>query len=316
MRFDPFEEAAMIRRVALWSPLLTLALTAPAAAQVQLQWKFKEGEKFYLEEKFDNKSSLIFGCTPVKQDQKQYRVWSFVVKQRNADGSAVLDVRIERWKYEATGGMAGGEKAFEIMEPIFKQVPWTAQISAEGKMTRFDGYDQLLKKLAEAGPDVVKVFKGLANEEVFRMPLAMVFDVLPGIPAKPGASWKRVTYLSIGLLGGFTHDHEFTYVGPGDGGHKITFKGKYAFQPTKADAIAVLGLKILKMEPKKNESTGKILFDNANGRLTYFEITMPLDGKMTLEVGGGDMKTSVLEMEMEGTETRTIRIFDQKPAEK
>ena len=296
----------MLRRAALGSLVAMAAFTAPAVGQVSLQWKFKEGDKFYLEEKIVSKTMTTVMGMKNTEDQTQTRISSFVVKSRSSEG-VELEQRIESWKSKVASGSSGTEEGVKLLEQVSKDVVFKIQLSASGVVKRFEGYDQMIKKLNDIDKEEAKKFKAIASEEVLRAPLAMVFDVLPPAAVKKGDTWKKEHVVPMGPMGIFKFTTTFTYVGPGEGGELISTKGVFSFQPSKADA-SELGFKIIKLELTQKEMTGKMIFDNAKGRLVLSETSMPLAGTMTVEVQGME-----LDVTLDGMETRTMRISDKKP---
>jgi hypothetical protein len=283
------------------------ALTAPAFGQTNLNWKFKEGDQFYLEERMVSKTTSSVAGMTVTEEQTQVRVSSFKVKSRTKDG-VVLEQRIESWKSKIVGGQPGAEEGTKLLEQATRGVVFTIELSSSGKVTKFDGYNQMLKKIQDANPEEAKKFKAIATEEVLRAPLVMVFDVLPEKAVKKGESWNKEISVPLGPMGTFKFSTAFTYNGAGDGGEQIGSKGTFSFEPSKADA-GDLGFKIVKMDLTKKESTGKLVFDNAKGRLVVNEFTMPLAGTMTIEVQGMQ-----IDVQVDGTETRTLKVLEKRPA--
>src|SRR5262245_21087403 len=103
----------MLQRAALAS-LVTLAFCGPAFGQASLQWKFKEGDTFYLEEKIVSKTTTDVLGMKNTEEQTQIRISSFVVKSRTRDG-VVLEQRIESWKSKITGGLPGAEEGAKLL---------------------------------------------------------------------------------------------------------------------------------------------------------------------------------------------------------
>ncbi len=294
-------------RAAVSSLVALAALSAPAFGQTNLNWKFREGDKFYVEERMTSKTTSTVMGMKVTEEQTQVRISSFVVKSRTKDG-VVLEQRIESWKGKNVGGQPGSDEGMKLLEQATKDVVFTIELSPAGKVLKFDGYNQMLKKIMDVNPDEAKKFKAIATEEVLRAPLAMIFDVLPGKAVKKGESWNKEISVPLGPMGTFKFSTAFTYNGPGEGGEQIASKGTFHFEPSKGDA-GDLGFKIVKMELTKKESTGKLVFDNSKGRLVVNEFTMPLAGTMTIEIAGMQ-----IDVEVDGTETRTLKILDKRPA--
>ena len=76
----------MLRRAWVAVVLVLGGLAAPASAQegqgtTKLQWKFKAGEKFYLEDVSTMKITGSFGDKDIKQTQKTTLVTSYEIRE-------------------------------------------------------------------------------------------------------------------------------------------------------------------------------------------------------------------------------------------
>ncbi|HJT78548.1 MAG TPA: hypothetical protein VJ739_15190, partial [Gemmataceae bacterium] len=85
----------MLSRCGIGAALVLAALAGPAPAQVTLQWKFKEGDKFYLESVSILKQSMKTLNKELKQDIEQTTLFSFTVQKKDSDNNAVLQATIE-----------------------------------------------------------------------------------------------------------------------------------------------------------------------------------------------------------------------------
>jgi hypothetical protein len=285
--------------------LFCASLAGPAFGQVNLQWKFKEGDKFYLEEKLTGETAVtVLGQKNIEKHTQQ-RLSSFVVKSVSADGY-VMEQRIESWKMQTVGGFPGAmEDGGKFLDHLCKDAVFLVKITKAGVITKFEGHDKLLKKIAEANTPEAEQFKLMATEDVLRSPLVMAFDLLPEKMVNKGEKWRKVSDVTIAALGKFTFTTDFTLDGKGTG-DTITSKGTIAYVAGKGDLG--MGVKLVKIDLKKNEHTGKVVFDNDKGRLVSREMTMPLTGTLTIETQG-----QMLDLQLDSTETRTIRLHAKKP---
>jgi hypothetical protein len=292
--------------------LATLALTAlagPALAQeVNLQWKLNKGDKFYLEEKIVSETMVTVLGNKNTEKQTQHRISSFEVKSIQPDGTIVLEQRIESWKLKIVGGPPGTvDDGGKLLEQVFNGITFVVKMNKAGVITKFEGYDMVVQRVKQINPAEAEQFKQMATEDVLRSPLTMAFDVLPDKAVKKGDKWKKVNEVPMGTLGKFIFTTDLTYEGKGEGHDLISTKGVFTFQAGKGGDIG-MGVKLLKMELTKNQQTGKVVFDAVKGRLVLKEISMPLAGTMTMEAMGLQ-----LDVQLEGTENRTIRLHDKKP---
>jgi hypothetical protein len=275
---------------------------------LKLQWKLQDGDSFFLEEKMASKNVGKVKGTQFTQEQQQLRVWHIVVKKRTNEG-AVLEVRLVAWKCKSAGpGSEENDKVVPLMEKALQATVFTFEVTPTGAMISFDGYKQLQQKLTEEKSPLLLGFKVAGGEELFRAPLQGAFDILPAGPVKLGDSWKRETFLPLGVFGCIKNAATFTCAANDKDGVHISVKAVGSFRPSNADP-GELGFKILKMDMTKNESTSRIVFNNARGRLVVHEMSMPIAGTVTMEVNGEQIV-----LQMEGTWSQTTRLLDKKPA--
>jgi hypothetical protein len=293
-------------RCAALAILAFTALAGPAFAQTSLQWKFKEGDKFYLEEKIVSDTNATVLGMKNNEKQTQHRVSVFVVKSVTPDGY-VLEQRVESWKSKTVSTAPGAvDDGGKLLEQVFKDIPFVVKMTKSGTITKFEGYDKVLQRVKDVSPAEAEQFKALATEEVIRSPLTMAFDLLPDKAVNKGDKWKKVNDVPMAALGKFSFNTEFTYEGKGEGGQLISTKGTFSFMAGKGDIG--MGIKLLKMELTKNQQTGTVLFDADKGRLVSRELKMPMAGTMTLDANGLQ-----IDVQLDGTENRTIRLHDKKP---
>jgi hypothetical protein len=293
-------------RLLLASGYVLLATAGGTA--VRPTWKLMDGESFYLEEVTTMKSVTVHDGKKYTQEQQQLRVWNLVVKKRVGD-NYVLEAKILSWKSKSTGdGADSNENNVAAMEQGTKDVPFTFEVTPAGSMGAFDGYKQLLKKLSKENAELARNFEQLGGDELFRLTLYNVFDILPENPVKTGESWKRDTYIAMGSLGTIKNTATFTLATIGDDGLNISGKANMSFQPRKVEP-GELGVKFLKVELSKNESSSRIVFDKARGRLVSYQMQMPIAGTWVLEAQGQKFT-----FEIDAQWTQTIRLLDKKPA--
>ncbi|HYV36246.1 MAG TPA: DUF6263 family protein, partial [Gemmataceae bacterium] len=219
----------MFQRAALVSLFLGVALAGPASAQISLRWKFQEGDIFWIEEKITAKTDVTANGDKFTDEQTQYRLSKFEVKNSTAD-LMIIQQRIEVWQSKITGRPTGNEDDTERLEKLCKSIVFTMYMSPVGKITRYDGYDKFLANFAKEYPDDAKQFKALTgnDDEWLRGPLAQVFDVLAPESAKglkKGQTWQRDSSVKLGPLGRFKLATTFTYVGKEGQRERVDTKG-------------------------------------------------------------------------------------------
>src|SRR5262249_49501436 len=154
----------------------------PAHAQVQMEWKLKEGDKFFLETVGTLKQQMRTQSKEMKQDQELTAVFALTVEKKNADNTAVLEEKVEALTVKNAAGLAAGTD-----EKFNQQLVGTAfkvTLNPRGEVVKFEGYDDLVKKLAGDDPAFRKAVQSVTPEEQFRISVSEAFGFLPDKPVK------------------------------------------------------------------------------------------------------------------------------------
>lgn len=289
----------MLGRYGLAIVFLVGGLALPAQGQTTLEWKFKEGDKFYLENVTALKQTVEVLGNKIPMDTVNTTVSSFKVLKTEKDG-VTLEQKIEASK--VTGKTAGPQAA--LAEQMVGVV-MTINLNNQGEVTKITGFDNLLKKLSQDNEEVGKLLKTILTEDTMKQGIQEAFAFMPGKPVNKGDSWKRKMALSMGPMGTFQVDQEYTYDGKVSDGEKIAVKGNYSYQPPKGDAPG-LPFKITKGEFKTDEAKGILIFDPEKGRLVRHEFKSKLKGTLTIATGD---QNATMELQQE-TDTK-IRVLDK-----
>jgi hypothetical protein len=293
----------MFRRSWLVAVLVLSVLALPASAQVTMQWKFSEGDKFFVEEVADMKMTISLMGKDIKQEQKTTQVSSYTVKKKTAD-SVVLVQKIEGVDVKVQGGFGGEMDKF--MEKL-KGASFTVTLSNDGKVTKFEGYDEFVKNLAAGDENVGKLLKMMINEETLKKSSEEVFAFLPSKAVSKGDSWKRDAVLPLGPFGSFKTASDYTYEGKETDGEKISYKASMTYMAPKGDDGFGL-FKIVKGNLKTEGAKGNMIFDAEKGRLVRTNMASTIRGSLTMDVMGNQFDMDMM-MEMSGT----ARVLNKNP---
>src|SRR5262249_54567025 len=105
-----------------WTGALVLCWVAgPVAGAVKLEWKFKEGDKFYLEEKTSVRETITFMGKTYPQNLDHTRISQFTVLKKEEDGSYVIEqkilkVHVERGDKKKGGGRVASAKLLQDLQ--------------------------------------------------------------------------------------------------------------------------------------------------------------------------------------------------------
>jgi hypothetical protein len=287
--------------------LLLLAAAAPAAAQTKLEWKFNEGDKFYQETTTVLNQTLKVMDQQIKQDMENTTVASFSVLKKNADGSLVVEQKIESIKSKNTGGVAPVGNIFRQMEGTTFRITFSPKM----EITKFEGYNELIKKIGGDDAAVGKLIRSMMSEETLKHSVEEAFRFLPDGPVSKGATWQRKQAVPLGPLGNLNATNTYTYDGPAtlDGKtlEKISFAPSITYQAPKGD-VAGLPFQITAGNMKAEDAKGTMYFDAAAGRLVQSETKMRLKGSLTVSASGQKMT-----MDLDQEQTSKIRITTTNP---
>lgn len=281
-------------------------LSIPLHAQVTLAWKFQEGETLFIENIEIQKMSLEFTdkdkkVTKNKQETITNTISSLKVQKNTALGT-ILDITVESLKTKVNGKEAAGDAklADKIKGSVF-----TITLNPAGKITKLQGYEDYIKKLADGDEAKEKVARASFPEEALKKSLEDSFNFLPGRQVNKGDTWKQDAVVPMGLFGSFKVVKNYSFQGKEEGGDAIAFTSAMTYMPPTGEGAVV---KVVKGSLKAEEGKGSFLFDSAKGRLIKGGNHVVIKGAMTVEIMGMQQN-----MELSVDLTTSIRILDKNP---
>ncbi len=298
----------MARRGWLGAVIALAVIAVPAHAQ-KLEWKFKQGEKFWMETKTDVKQTLTVAGMPMKPEMTNTTVASFTVISAMGT-TVVLEETIESISVKANAPMGGGASVDKIMQEMkgakFKVTLDTAKLD----VTKFEGYDELIKKISGGDQMVEKFIRAVMTEETLKESAEEIFAFLP--PKPEDKTWERSPKVPLGPLGTLEGKYKYTNAGTEKVNNKdavkITVEASLAWKAPAPAAAAGLPFQVKKGQLDAKDAKGTILFDAEAGKLVKSDMKMQLNGKLTLAVGGADV-----ELDMQQDQTVTMQYHDKNP---
>jgi hypothetical protein len=290
-----------------WWAVALLALgggAVPAHAAVKLQWKFKQGDKFYVATVTKLKQTIDIMGNKVKDDSVMTVVSRYTVKEQS-DEATVLEQRIESMAAKAKGEAGEGQ---EKVADLIKGAVFTLTLSPQGKVTKLTGYKELVDKIAKEDKDTGKMFQVMFSPETFKASAHSVFGFLPAKAVEKDAKWQKEVKIPLGPLGSFKAVNKYTYTGDGREGIQISVTGKLTYARPDKKAAAGAPFKVTKGKIASTQFKGTVVFDAKRGRLVRSETKLVLEGTVTVDV----MK-NLLDMKIEQESTTTDRVSDKPP---
>jgi hypothetical protein len=280
----------------------------PAQAQVRLQWKLKEGDRFYLEGTSTTTQTLKIMGTPVEQKFESVVVDGYRVVKTAAD-QIVLEKKVESIRVKATG--PGADEAAAALRKAKGSVFVLTWDPRTNTVTKLQGVAEFIKKAFGDNPALQQTMAATLNEDSLREEQQNILaGFLSDKPVKHGDKWTRKTTIPLGPLGGFSSDGEYQYQGKSrlenreldriDASWTLTYvppkqKGGLPFEITKGDF-------------KAPTARGTYYFDANAGKLAQAERKYNMKGTLTLSTLG-----QLVDMEMEMDQTSRIRLLDKAP---
>jgi hypothetical protein len=305
-------------------------VSLPAFGQeVELGWKFEKGKTFFQTMKTTTNQSMTIMGQDVKQDQDQEFVFSWTVKDV-ADKAVTLEQKIEavnmnisigtnKISYNSRDTAAGDNPLSSFFKPLVGSAFTVTLDPTTMKVTNVAGREEFVKKLTDANPAMTQLLKVILSEEQLKQMAEPPFLVAPdkGKKVKANDTWERTTKLAMGPIGTYDAKYTFTYQGPEkftiDGKdatyQKVAMKTDLTYKAPDAKDAGNLPFKIEGGSLKATEAGGTIWFDPDKGRVAKTEMTVKLDGTLTISVA--EQKA---EVKLTQTQKTTTSTSDTLPA--
>jgi len=296
----------VLQRRVLFSLLLAAVVAGPGLGQeADLKWKFDEKKPFY--QTMTTTTTQNMTVTGTKVEQKQEQTFYFEWKVSKIDKNKVtleqkiiglkmnIDIGGSKISYDSTAQGApnannqGAPNANNPLNKFFealKEATFTIILDTDTmKVTSIEGHDKFVTKLTEANPQMKPLLEKILSKEALKDMAEPMFAALPG-KKKKNEPWTRKSTLDMGPIGKYDTTYTYTYEGPDkDKNEKIAIKTDLKYTPPDLKDAANLPFKIKAANLDAKDSTGTIIYDPKTGWPKSSEMTMKLNGKLTIEIG-------------------------------
>jgi hypothetical protein len=326
----------MLRRYGLGLILLASVTALPARGEGALEWKFKEGDTFYLQTVSTFKQSMKAMGKELKQDVGLSSVMGYEVEKVGADGTIVLKQTIESVQINTSGGAVAPDEKLQGASVTITLAPQKSTLKVEGKeqeikkleVVKLEGYDALVEKLSGYDPmkstgdktvyDLIKsILTPQSLQQSARQSLLAYLPHNKTMP-KPGDGWIGLpTLVSLGPLGDMEITDNYKYEGQGKLNdkdyEKISFTIKAAYTLPKLDKPADKAPSFTATKGKVDVEDGKgtLYFDAVAGRLMQFESSLRTKGTLSLVINGENVDTDFTQ-----DQTTQVKLLAEKPVKK
>jgi hypothetical protein len=289
--------------------LLLLALAAPASAQVNLRWRLKKGQTFYVEEKGQFSQIVKIDDRIYRPAMDQTRVSRFTILQAAPDGGAVIEQKIESVQVTSKG--AGVKPTADVLRN-FEGAGFRITLDGRQRITKFEGFKALADKIARDNPHAAELMRELVSKENLQEPVALQFAFTPEKPVSKGDQWQIKSTLPFANLARMHLTDTYLFEGAQKGAKEVVRVGiKTAIMSSTPKGAEGLPFKVIRSKVEVKESRGHLLFNVAAGRLVRREMKLTLHGIFTLSFGN-----QPINMELEQQQTTTTRVLDHNPLKK
>jgi hypothetical protein len=288
------------------SHLAILLLAESGFAQVSLVWKFAPGSSFNLERVYRQKQVIEAKGKTFKQDSSNTWLSRIVVKKL-IDKEIVLEqtiVSVTATSAPQTAPGADSVLTSRLTEKMKGSV-FQVIVTPDGRVRKFAGYDDMLKKMSDGNRDLEKSLRFLIPEAALRDGLEEALGFLPEKPIQPKDRWQRQAVDPVPPFGALKTIFHYTYQGRQGDADVIAYTLETTFAPSTQD----LGLiRVIKGTLQTDDGKGTVYFDRDKGMLIRGEKQLRIRGNLTLETAG----KTVSNLEFSSENTLRWRILDEK----
>jgi hypothetical protein len=289
---------------AAFAPVLLVlcATTAGAQETISLKWTLKEGTTFFAKSVTEMDMTMQLLNMDVDMNMKVTAVQRFKVLSVKP-GASKVELSIQKMDMEMTSDkLPGGIPGLGAIGERVKGATLTATLDEKLAVTKLEGYEKFVEKLAGDDEMLGKQMKQQFSEEAVKQMFSQVFAFAPDKPVKVGETWTRTDKMpAAGLEAVVKQKYKLDSVS--DGVAKIGLTGDLTFKAGKAFPGLPEGVDIKKFDMKADKFTSTLYFDTKAGRLTENKMDMDVKGDISMAVGG---QTIDMTMTMKARQTTTI----------
>jgi hypothetical protein len=314
-------------------PLAVLSLVALALAPafgaddkpVTLKWKLEKDKPFYQEMTTTTKQTMKVMNSDVNQNQTQTFYFSWTPTAQDKDGNWTVKQKIDGVKMSID---IGGSKieydstkeapAANPLSDFFKQLvgsEFTLTLDKDLKVTKIEGRDAFVKKLAQANPQMEPLLNQILSDKALKEMADPTFASIPNKEVKKDETWSKDSKLDMGPIGTYDNTYKYTFVGKDDKDSKldkikVETTLKYT-PPTESGASNPLPFKIKSANLTSKNAGGTIWFNTDKGRIDHSDTSLTLQGELNIEIGGQTTKVDLTQ-----EQTTKVTTSDKNPLEK
>ncbi|HWG47554.1 MAG TPA: DUF6263 family protein [Gemmataceae bacterium] len=294
--------------------------------KVTLAWKFEKDKTFYQTMTTKTTQTMKVMSNDVTQNQEQtfYFSWKWLkdeggkweIEQTILGVKMDIDIGGSPIKYDSTTPATNNTS--NPLSEFFKALVGSKfKLTLDPKtlkITKIEGRDEFLKKLVTANKQMQPLLEKILSDDALRQMAEPTFAVISNDAVEKGKTWKKESKLDMGPIGTYKNEYTYTYEGPDTATkfEKIKVDTKLTYSPPeKADGVGGLPFKIKSADLASKNATGNIWFNKDKGRVEKTEMSLDLEGKLKIEIGG-----QPTDVELKQNQKTSVTTSDTNPVEK
>ncbi len=314
--------------VAIMAGLVTVLSVAPVEGggdsskevKFELNKGFKAGEEFY--QKLETSTIQKMTVNDMQVVQKQEQEFHFKWKTTEVkDGIATVTQEIEALKMDIDIGsnkisyQTGKTDSKNPMTDFFKALEgakFTMTIDLkEGKVTKVEGQEKLINDLGSVNQSMKPLLSKILSDEAVKQMANPIVGFYPkGGSIGVGKEWKpEPIVLEMGPIGTYKTTNTFTLTkDTTEDQAKIDVKTDLTYTKPEQGKSGGLPFEITEAKLESKNATGKIVFDRKKGRIASSEMSVDLQGSVTVKIAG-----SQTQVNLDQTQTTKLETMATKP---
>jgi len=278
----------------------------------------------------------------IRQTFRHVAYLQYEVLEENKDGTFAVRQQIVKELKLLKGPGNKDEEEHPVHDPLLGPAQGKAgaelilHLTPTGEVTRVEGQDKLLEKLASADTEKRQALQEALSETSLKRALSEALGFLPAERVKVSDGWKRTAELNLGPLGRVEVEHRYAYEGKGEGEDKeldridrTTQLIRFAPEPRWPSPVplgAAAGGTITASAPPRSlsfrvtqgtfrlaEGKGSLFFDADKGRLARASTEARLEGTLTIRNSATTYRTRLVQQQSTLTEVKET--LDKLPKE-
>jgi RNA polymerase sigma factor (sigma-70 family) len=276
----------------------------------------------FFPERVNLKQTFLLSWTPKNKDPDG----NWTVVQKIVSVQTEIDIDGKKIRYDSTKDVGTDKRWAEFFKTLVGS-EFMLAIAPDMKVTKIEGYEHLVRKLAAADPQVGLVLPLIAEEVNPKQMAELLFALVPDKAVKVDDLSFKQGELNLGPMGTYAARYQYRYAGREGKLDKIQMDAVLIYEASGLNVlrdkrgnnlgdrlpfqIKAGSLKSKVNDLKIEEARGTILFDPDKGRIDRLDVHWKLEGKMILDLTGNPRG-----VELSQTQQTTLKILDVKPTAK